>query len=64
MKRLVPARTVTRQIRDLGIGEEMEILFTEKYPHLVKAIARKLSNENMGFEIHLTDNSTIIKKLF
>lgn len=64
MKRLVPALTVTRQIRELEIGEELEILFTEKYPHIVKALARRLTEEKMAFEVRLTDKSTIIKKVF
>lgn len=64
MIRLQAGKSVTPQLRNMEVGVEMEVLFSEKLPHILKTLSLKLTREEgIVHEFTITDNSTIIKRI-
>lgn len=64
MIKLKAGKSVTSQLREIGLNDELEIMFQEKLPHIVRALCSKLTkNEGLHYEFQITNNSTIIKRI-
>lgn len=64
MIKLQAGKTITSQLRNMQIGDEMKIKFSEKLPHIIKTLSSKLyREEGIAHEFMITDNYTIVKRI-
>lgn len=64
MIKLQAGKTITSQLRNMQIGDEMKIKFSEKLPHILKTLSSKLHREEgIAHEFTITDNYTIVKRI-